>query len=592
MDSAHNRSVLDLRPGGEGPCSEADAGPCLVGRSSWGLDCPIRNVWRGGPLAVLVLLAVEAQGVAQQGGAPEAPGPEPLVPVVQLPEGNHRGLAEPIDVAAWDGETGALAEPNESTFRISLDRAVRDFAVGRSPDGRYVVLAGGVREPLDLYLTAEDVSWVRRFPTADGRRLPANFSLGEARGSWPMLDEGLGLFACQEGVETRVRAFDVDGADLGSRAFPRALRSIKVEFEAERQLVQVGTTGAWGFRHPWAPQLRWSATAVAFGHIPMGVERFVQLTAVNSGKRRVVVDLALEDAGGVFAVLPAQAVVGGADRYLQGALQMPQSVSFAPGQARAWYLRGVVRRVGPAHGRLVAEAAVLERSQEVLLRAVGEPRRDVPDELGAAELHEKSVAAAGDPPGDGEGSPDGPPPPSLDELADGGGLDPYLAEARLEGGMVHVRGRLRLPEVWRGVSTRPVVRLRVGREVADAPVGPAGDFVASVPGSAGEVVEVRWAHGSGSVLLRDRVRPYWRTTPRGVQAVLPVDTERAVLEVRLGGGEGTPAVRRYRVAEGAPGRIDFDEALLDSLLDREGYSLVLVVRRHGGGDIETEPWSR
>ena len=138
---------------------------------------------------------------------------------------------------------------------------VRDCAVGGTSGGDLIVLAGGGREQLDVYLVQSDGHY-RRYPTEGGRRMPRSFNDGQ--GSWPTVEgRHLVLMVFSREATPRFRALDFQARVQASRQLPPAVEGFQVRSDADLGLVEIRFGNAaprLSFRHPLAPRLELSST--------------------------------------------------------------------------------------------------------------------------------------------------------------------------------------------------------------------------------------------------------------------------------------------------------------------------------------------
>ena len=250
-------------------------------------------------LALLATIAtlIPGDGFCQDGG-PSSPRPIDLgargirlVAPIEGPQDRIVALDFPVTVAGID-----------STERLPLARAVQDVDVAVFRDGSFAVLAGGVREDLDIYRFDPIQHVVERHPTEGGRRRPSRFAGG--LGSWPLVvGPGLVMFAFEAGDTVRFRAAHVSRT-IAERRLPLECEGFRVGFDPESYLVRVDFLGAddlaidqLQFVHPIAPRLtiegvRGGIVAFDAPARDRSVERALLLR--NVGARPLAFDLAVE----------------------------------------------------------------------------------------------------------------------------------------------------------------------------------------------------------------------------------------------------------------------------------------------------------
>jgi hypothetical protein len=530
--------------------------------------------------------AVEPGRVARgTGGAIQGPEtPMPLAAAVPMP-GSYdvAGGERLIDVVEWIPAGGG------EKAVLPLDRPVRHFDVGRSPDGRYVVLAGGLLEPLDVYVVAADLGRIRRFATDDGRRITESaFRLGEARGSWPLVDgEGLLLFAASVGDEVEVRAFDATGAPIGKARWPSATRELDVAVgEPREHRVTVrdpaGAGSPFTFVHPAAPRLRLVRSSLDFRRVPAGVERRMWLELHNAGRRPLDLRLVLEGDPAFALEGPSTLRLGPGDT----ARRAVRFRSWAGGDYRATCRLDAAGGAAVAlRGSVRAAAGTVESAPPVARvgsgpgappRGDGEPSEAVPDRSSAPALAVRDVVV---------------------EL-----LEPDPAR-----GTALLRGRLLFVEPRPAIHRLPRVRVVTGRggvgsaDGLPLDLGPLGDFEHELVVEPGEAIEfhaevVADDTGDSRTLVRSvRVRPYLRELPGGAVEVVAWADRPTRLVLRSSARRGAATLASFVVRPGPGGRIDVPAGVLaDFAAASPDAWLSVVVTRSDGAVLESapaRPWS-
>lgn len=205
-------------------------------------------------------------------------------------------LATVIATTGVDGRVH-FVDWRERGVRIPLADPAEECAFGTDAGGRTLaILAGGLRESLELYLVAADGTVLCRVPTEGGRRLPRSFQHGS--GSLPSLDgQGLAVFAYEKGDRVVIAAIDLEGRVLATHECSRDTSEYRVEVDArgDRVRIQVGQ-GPAGFElpHPTAPRLAIDSRVIDFGRLKPGAEATRSLRLENLGGRPLVLELAVD----------------------------------------------------------------------------------------------------------------------------------------------------------------------------------------------------------------------------------------------------------------------------------------------------------
>lgn len=271
-------------------------------------------------------------------------GPSPAVP------GGRNGRHEWVD---WRGQRIPLAEP------------VQDCTFGQSADGKMLaILAGGLRESLDLYLVDSSGGLLMRLPTYGGHCLPLAFNDGS--GSLPALDgHDLVLFAFEREGRVHFRAIDPAGGVHASRELPLKVTGFRAVSDLRTSKVEVrfeNSDLAARFDHPSAPVLELEPWVLTFPATPVGEKVFATARILNKGRRSV--EIPLEPKDGEFTIATSGAVTIGPGQ--QGALTFAFRPSAAGARTGQLVLHGPrdlvvkLRGRGQAATDIAAQAKKLE----------------------------------------------------------------------------------------------------------------------------------------------------------------------------------------------------------------------------------------
>ena len=199
-------------------------------------------------------------------------GPHPVIP------GGKGGRTEWVD---WRGQ------------RIPLAEAVLDCSFGQSADGKTLaILAGGLRESLDLYLVDHQGGVLMRLPTYGGHCLPRSFNDGA--GSLPALDgQDLVLFAFEREGRIHFRAVDpAGGVHASAKDLSLEVTGFQATSNSRTSKVEVrfaGAAQALRFDHPSAPVFEVVPVVVTFPATPVGERVLGSVQVRNKGRRPVEV---------------------------------------------------------------------------------------------------------------------------------------------------------------------------------------------------------------------------------------------------------------------------------------------------------------
>jgi hypothetical protein len=222
------------------------------------------------------------------------------VAVVEL---DAKAMADKGVVLQRDGGSGKekmVVMVGWGEIKIPLEKPVTECAIGLVRGGKeLVVLAGGVRSSLDLYLVQDDGSF-QRYATDGGRRLPRKFNDGA--GSWPIVEgRHLLLFGYEKGAGIEFRALDFDGRVLLERRVKASVEGFSVKSDPDRGEVRVefgsGPKPS-TIRHPLAPRLelsRWGL--IDFLEVEVGSSSRQFLEVSNRGKRTLRLKIELSKRG-------------------------------------------------------------------------------------------------------------------------------------------------------------------------------------------------------------------------------------------------------------------------------------------------------
>jgi hypothetical protein len=431
--------------------------------------------WLPLSLLSLVPLAGPVQALAQ----------EPWSRPVPIDLGGAAGVTPVRAAVAADGFVAVDVAVDGEVERLPFVAPVRDLEVGRLDGGVLIVLAGGVREDLDLYRFDPGSRAFVRYGTEGGRRLRSSFADG--LGSWPLADQGgLLLFAFEREDSLHFRAV-VGGRVLASRALPVDCQGFAPRLDQQAWQVGVEFAGPGGgaqarleFAHPTAPRLR--VLDAPGGRVDFGAFE------VGGLVRRTI---RFENFGG--RVLAGEATVeGGFALTAEGA--STRALRIEPEQVLDVDLWARSGSAGPQLGRLVFQSPQPEARASIELRAIARaaPEAAIPGPPTSVGETEAGAAAAPARAAD----PDIPPPTVASPVL--ARPDQVRLEARWRGS-----GRLllvvRLAAADRGLG---VVWLRVGGEGAVAqrlPVQALGRVECEIEASALDPVELAAAGPTGPV---------------------------------------------------------------------------------------------
>ena len=296
-------------------------------------------------------------------------------------------LAEGLEAVTREGVTGVTAvrwrRGDGVVDTIPLTPARERIALGRAGAGVLVVLAGGVRDSLDVYL-ARASGEIRRFSTDGGRRLPGSFAAGV--GSWPVaVGADVFVLAYQKDERCELRALGFGEQMFASRSLPVATTGFEVQFESATSQIVVTLAGAAGvepirFLHPDAPRLHVERGLLEFGTLIVGASGRDVLRVTNAGNAALAVGLTLVGSG--FAL------EGPARLDLAAGAHTELAVSFTPPRAGAY------------QGALHLGVGELGEPLQVVLRGVAlvpTPEPAPPSAVAAAPKNDAMSPPAGQP---------------------------------------------------------------------------------------------------------------------------------------------------------------------------------------------------
>ncbi len=214
--------------------------------------------------------------------------------------------------------------------RIPLARPVSACAAALVGKGEeLVVLAGGVRSSLDLYLVQKDGEF-ERYDTDGGRRLVRSFNDGA--GSWPAVEgRHLLLFAYEKGVGIEFRAMDFRGQVFIARTLPSNVSGWQVDSDPDGGEVRVtfgASAKALTFRHPLAPRLELRSGLLQFGKVDVGKRSRQMLELMNRGKRSLRLRITAPSTGFEIVTKPPEILAAGKSVRLR--------IDFVPTRAGAY----------------------------------------------------------------------------------------------------------------------------------------------------------------------------------------------------------------------------------------------------------------
>lgn len=430
---------------------------------------PAPAALRCGRLAALpLLIAYGAATTRAQGDADTAHAVSWPRPVVLDPSA-HGIVAE----SAGNRVVGLRLSASSTGPDLVFKNPVQDWQVGEYPDRTRVVLAGGVRESLDIYQWDPVSGQIDRYETRGGRRLPEH-GFGAGLGSWPLRDgRHLSLFAFESEGRVHVRAWGA-GRVLAARVLPGNVTDCEIFVDDVRQLVRVefpdaGADSVLGFVHPLAPRLTFpsiSGRVVEFT-ATAGEPARASIVMQNGGVRRCEATLVIEGDGFVLAPIDGDATT----IVLDGGAQVTRDVVFT----------GSVR--GEFTGRLSVESPLPSVRAAIVLRARvvdANARVEVPAPAVTIPRADPQVAPAGTTPA---------PLPAERSARRVLTRDDIEALSVVRTGPAVIRASGRIGEAHAAATVR--VRVRVGRSSAEQELAPDGAFDLQVAGvAAGEVPQL------------------------------------------------------------------------------------------------------
>ncbi len=230
---------------------------------------------------------------------------QPAAPVAIVEEARWREAG--LEAVVRDGVAGVSAvrwrrgEGAIDTIPLAVPR--ERVALGRAGRDVLVVLAGGVRDSLDVYL-ARSNGEIRRVASEGGRRLPSSFAGG--LGSWPIaIGDTVFVFAYQKDERCELRAIGFGEQVFASRTLPATTTGFAVTHDGGTGQIDVVVQGpapaeTVRFVHPDAPRLRVDGGLLTFGEVTVGAQGRSAVRVTNPGTRPVSVGLRV--AGNGFSI--------------------------------------------------------------------------------------------------------------------------------------------------------------------------------------------------------------------------------------------------------------------------------------------------
>lgn len=509
-------------------------------------------------IAVLAALAVAPQD-------PEAVRPGPV-------DATTSGITR---VAPRDGPPDRIValdfaiDEDPHSARLPLARGVSDVDVAAYPDGSFAILAGGVREDLDIYRFDPRAHLVERYPTVGGRRLAASFCSG--LGSHPLLlGAGLSMFAFEKENAIRFRAA-TSKRTVAERTLPLSCEGFRASFDRSSYLVQVEFVDRRGavidrceFLHPIAPRLVVEGVvggAVTFDPTPPGETQLHALILHDEGASPLQLGFSIE---GPFALEP----------------EPDPSVSIAPGAGQELRIRFVGGEVGEHVGTLRIRSPVAGVPVEFGLRAqVVVPAKPVAPTRPSPE--------AAPPTSRVEGSTAEPAPVASVPPVPAPRLDPESEVEFRWRDAEHVLVDFRLAADDSVPGAVQIVELRSGRSVT-VPVDPLRKVSAVVAAMAFDPLAIR-VGSKGSQALLGRVPPALRLAGGKVAIHAAPDANFVLVQITAG-GDPRRLIGRGPCWQGrtdARGMAQIDIALL--AVDSDTRCFAVVAADPQGGTTMSEP---
>ena len=247
-----------------------------------------------------------ARPVAAEASAEERPAARDGA-ADEEPQGSNLEVVRPLPPDAvqhkLDGDR-RITQVRLGDLEVPLKDPVASCEAAQSADGKLaVLLAGGVRTSLDVYLVDRESGAFYVFRTFGGRRLPATFDGNGGQGSWPSLEgKALVLLCYEKDARVQLRAIDFEGRIHASRELPLSTQRFHAASDEYQVRVSFPDEPPLLFPHPLAPRLELQSGMVAFGPVVLGERAERRLVLHNTGRRLLA--LRLELAPGAFA-LPA-----------------------------------------------------------------------------------------------------------------------------------------------------------------------------------------------------------------------------------------------------------------------------------------------
>lgn len=454
--------------------------------------------------------------------------------------------------------------------RLPLQRPVSDWQIAELPGQVYVILAGGIRESLDLYLYEGKTGSVEVIGTDGGRLLPAEF--GEDQGSWPLFEgRALVFFPYERDDKLHFTVVNFQGQVLARRILPLAVDAYRVEIDSRSYQVRVSFDmlgEALTFMHPAAPRLVLDAGTLRFS----GPERRSVLLR-NQGRRPLHVELTLEGQG--YRIVGPHSAVIPASSTREITVEMSRLADDRASLVISSAVPGAQAVVGLYHSNALATA-----SDSVPV--VAEP--EAPPIADAQTVSDGVVTDASDVPSAE--------PPFADHTSEVMPLPILGAEEcagfelrRLDGDRVEVSGR---PLLASGHADVPDLLVRNHRsgEVCQGVLGKDGSFRITIAASDGDDLECGYANPEGEVSYRALapILPALSYENGALFAQGRAGTEIMLLEVITRGAMDLPSrvLRCWRLVTDGRGRVRIP---FSSLGVRKGPASFMLLSPRSGGQV-------
>lgn len=181
-----------------------------------------------------------------------------------------------------------------SSNRVPFTRPVSDWRIAELPGSVFVILAGGIRESLDLYLYESETGAVQVIDTDGGRLLADDFAGGQ--GSWPSFEgRDLVFFPFERADKLQLSVVNFQGQVLATKVMPLEVDAYQVRIDRRSQQLRLSfpeRSEELRFLHPSAGRLVLDTGLILFS----GPERR-SLMLSNEGRRPLSLDLVIEGEG-------------------------------------------------------------------------------------------------------------------------------------------------------------------------------------------------------------------------------------------------------------------------------------------------------